>query len=72
MLPNEREQRVAYLLFHCGLRPGDIVRLFPQEFSDLQEISRVRHTVIERLLSGKIASVSAGSGADCVPEESGS
>jgi hypothetical protein len=70
MLPNEREQRVAYLLFHCGLRPGDIVRLFPQEFSDLQEISRVRRTVIERLLSGKIASVPAGSAADRVPEES--
>ncbi len=69
MLPNEREQRVAYLLFHCGLRPGDIVRLFPQEFSDLQEISRVRHTVIERLLSGKIASVPAASTAERVPEE---
>jgi hypothetical protein len=69
MLPNEREQRVAYLLFHCGLRPGDIVRLFPQEFSDLQEISRVRHTAIERLLSGKIASVRAGSVADRVAEE---
>jgi hypothetical protein len=69
MLPNEREQRVAYLLFQCGLRPGDIVRLFAQEFSDLQEISRVRHTVIKRLLSGKIALVPARSAAVRVPEE---
>jgi hypothetical protein len=51
MLPTEREQRVAYLLFHCGLQPMDIVRTYPQEFSSLQEISLVRRTVIEQLLA---------------------
>jgi integrase len=52
LLPTEREQRVAYLLFHCGLRPREIVRLRPQEFNSRQEISRVRRTVIELLAVG--------------------
>jgi hypothetical protein len=50
MLPNEREQRVAYLLFHCGLQPGEIVRDNPQEFSDVQEVARVRRNIIARLV----------------------
>jgi hypothetical protein len=50
MLPNEREQRVAYLLFHCGLQPGEIVRGNPQEFSDVQEVARLRRTIIARLV----------------------
>jgi hypothetical protein len=50
MLPNEREQRVAYLLFHCGLQPGEIVRGNPQEFSDVQEVARVRRNIIARLV----------------------
>ena len=51
MLPNEREQRLAYLLYHCGLSPTEIVRLCPQEWSDVQEISRLRRTLLERLLN---------------------
>jgi hypothetical protein len=50
MLPNEREQRVAYLLFHCGLQPGEIVRGDPQEFSDVQEVARLRRNIIARLV----------------------
>jgi hypothetical protein len=50
MLPNEREQRVAYLLFHCGLQPGEIVRGNPQEFGDVQEVARLRRTIIARLV----------------------
>lgn len=50
MLPNEREQRVAYLLFHCGLQPGEIIRGSPQEFSDMQEVARVRRDIIARLV----------------------
>ncbi len=52
MLSDPREQRVAYLLFHCGLGPREIVRYCPQEFSDVHEISRLRRNVMERLLSG--------------------
>ena len=50
LLPNEREQRVAYLLFHCNLRPREIVRCCPQEFREVQEIYRLRRNIMERLL----------------------
>ena len=50
MLPNEREQRLAYLLFHCGLKSREVVRFCPQEFSDVQEIYRMRRSIMGRLL----------------------
>jgi len=60
MLPSAREQRVAYLLFHCGLQPEDIVRLYPQELGEGQDISRVRCPIIERHLASGISSASTG------------
>jgi hypothetical protein len=50
MLPNQREQRLAYLLFHCGLKSREIVRFCPQEFTDIQEIYRLTRSIMERLL----------------------
>jgi hypothetical protein len=50
MFPNKREQRLAYLFFHCGLKPRDIIRYCFQEFSDVREIYRLRRNIIERLL----------------------
>jgi hypothetical protein len=50
LLPGERERRVAYLLYHCGLKPREIVRYCPQEFSEIQEIYRLRRQIIERLV----------------------
>jgi len=49
--PNAREQRIAYLLFHCGLSPKMIVNTYPQEFQDVQEIFHLRHSIFELLLS---------------------
>jgi hypothetical protein len=49
LLPDERERRVAYLLYHCGLKPTEIVRACPQECKDVQEIHRVRRVVIEKI-----------------------
>ena len=49
VLSDERERRVAYLLYHCGLKPVEIVRAYPQEFNDVQEIYHVRHVVIEKM-----------------------
>ena len=46
-LSNERERRLANLLFSCGLKPKDIVDAYPQEFGDIREISRLRLTVME-------------------------
>jgi DNA-directed RNA polymerase specialized sigma24 family protein len=50
MLSNPREQRLAYLLFHCGLKPREIIRFCPQEWNDVQEIYRLRRNIMERLL----------------------
>ena len=50
MLPNTREQRLAYLLFHCALKPKEILHLFPREFQDVQEINVLRRSIIELLL----------------------
>ncbi len=50
LLPNEHEQRLAYLLFHCGLGPREIVRFCPQEFRDIREVYRLRRNILERLL----------------------
>jgi hypothetical protein len=51
VLPGEREQRLAYLLYHCGLDPREIVQFCPEEWSNVQEIYRLRHTILERLLN---------------------
>ena len=48
-LPDERERRVAYLLYHCGLKPRDIVARCPKEFKDVQEIYRLNHNLVMRL-----------------------
>lgn len=50
ILPNKREQRLAYLLYHCGLKPREIVRLCPEEWSDVQEIYRLQRNILERAL----------------------
>jgi hypothetical protein len=47
---NAREQRLAFLLFHCGLSPGEVLRCCSQEFDDLREISHLRYTILEHLL----------------------
>lgn len=51
LVPDDREQRLAYLLYHCGLRPVEIVRLCPQEWSDVREVIRLRAIVLKRLLA---------------------
>ena len=50
ILSNPREQRLAYLLFYCGLKPREIVRWCPQEWSSAGEIYALRRTILERLL----------------------
>ena len=50
MLSNNRERRLAYLLYHCGLKPREIVRFCPQEWSDVQEIYLLRRNILERVL----------------------
>ncbi len=49
LLVDERQYRVAYLLYHCGLKPREIVQFCGQEFDDVQEIYRLRRNIIDRL-----------------------
>ncbi|TME06129.1 MAG: sigma-70 family RNA polymerase sigma factor [Chloroflexi bacterium] len=48
-IPSEREQRLAYLLYYCGLKPRQIVQFVPQEFNDVHEIFRLTRNIIDRL-----------------------
>jgi len=50
LIPDERQKRVAYLLLHCGLKRKEITQFWPQECRDIQEIYRLRRTIIERML----------------------
>lgn len=50
LLPNDRERRLAYLLFHCHLKPREIVHFCSDEFSEVQEVYRLRRNIFERLL----------------------
>ena len=52
LLSNERERRLAYLLYHCGLKPAEIVRGSPQEWSDVHEVARLRRIIFVRLMKG--------------------
>lgn len=49
LLPDERERRLAYLLYYCGLKPREIVIRCPGEFDDVKEIYRLNHNIVERL-----------------------
>jgi len=49
MLVNERERRLFFLLYGCGLKPREVVVLCPQEFSDVKEIYRLNTNIIDRL-----------------------
>jgi hypothetical protein len=48
-LSDARERRLAYLLFHCALKPGEIVRRCPQEFNDVREVSRMCRDIMKIL-----------------------
>jgi hypothetical protein len=50
LLSNERERRLAYLLYQCGLEPAEIVRSSPQEWSDVHEVARLRRIILARCM----------------------
>ena len=51
-LSDQREQRLAFLLYHCGLEPAEIVRCCPQEWSDVHEVTRLRCIILMQLMKG--------------------
>jgi hypothetical protein len=50
LLTNERERRVAYLHFHCNLKPREIMRYCASEFSSEEEIYRIKRNIMERIM----------------------
>jgi hypothetical protein len=71
LLPSARERRLAYLLYHCGLGPQEIVNRCPQEWSNAQEIYRLRHYIVERFLhyADSILLLTQPSGSPCLMKE---
>ena len=53
-LSNERERRLAYLLYHCGLSPADIVCCSPHEWSDVREVARLRRRILAQLMQSPV------------------
>lgn len=49
LITQKRERRLAYLLYHCGLKPRAIVQFCYEEFNDVQEIYHLRRNIVERL-----------------------
>jgi hypothetical protein len=49
MLIDGRERRAVYLLYHCGLKPKEIVLRCPGEFANEHEIYRLRRNALDRL-----------------------
>lgn len=50
LLHDKRERRLSYLLFNCGFKPIEIVRCYPDEFGDLQEVIRLIRNIMDRLV----------------------
>ncbi len=50
LLLGEKEKRVAFLHFHCNLKPREIMRYCPGEFSNEDEIYRIKRNIMERIL----------------------
>ena len=50
LLSGERERRMAYLLYHCRLEPAEIVRGSPREWSDVNEIARLRRIIVAQFM----------------------
>jgi len=49
LLHDERQLRVAFLIYHCGLKPREIVKFRSHEFPDVREIYQLRRIIFERL-----------------------
>jgi len=53
MLSDQRQQRLAYLLFYCNLKPRQVIQFCPEEFSDIQEIFPMKRNILDRLRNNK-------------------
>ena len=51
VLTDARERRIAYLLFHCGLTPQEIVQRCSSEFTNIKEVLSLRCAVVKKLVA---------------------
>jgi hypothetical protein len=61
-LSSEHERRLAYLLYHCGLEPAEIVRDCPREWSDVREVARLRRIILKQFTKGLISACARNDG----------
>jgi hypothetical protein len=48
-LPNEREKALAYLMFHCNLKPREVMQHRPGMFKDVNEIYHMHRNIMDRI-----------------------
>jgi hypothetical protein len=65
-LSSERERQLAYLFYHCGISPEEIVWYCPQEWSDICEVARLRRIILKQLTKGLIQVLARSSGSSPV------
>ncbi|WP_220194373.1 hypothetical protein [Ktedonospora formicarum] len=51
ILNEERERRLAYLLFHCGLKPAEVVERCPEEFQNLAEVQSLHVRILNHMIA---------------------
>lgn len=49
-IPNDKEQRLAFLFFHCGLNPRQVRGLYQQEYGDLETLNHLRTSLINSVI----------------------
>lgn len=52
-LPTEREKELAYLLYHCNLKPREIMKRCPGKYKTVQEIYHLHRNITDRLERNK-------------------
>lgn len=50
VIPDENEQRLAFLLFHCGLQLGQVTDIHPHEYSDVHTLYHMRSSMINSVV----------------------
>jgi hypothetical protein len=48
-LPNEHEKALAYLMFHCNLKPREVMQHRPGMFKDVNEIYHMHRNIMDRI-----------------------
>lgn len=53
LLPEQRDRRLAYLLYYCNLKPREIVHYCHDEFGNVKEVYYLRRNIYDRLMRNR-------------------